>query len=231
MAIIPTWSSLRTIGRSRLARATVFIPIVGYFVIFNEELTKYLHLIPRLAGTGSATQLDDLNLTRIISLYVGLFCLGIASIIFHLFCPRDISDSASEHEFSLKELDIMTPFRFESAREGLAALYGLASHAMKGEIDRLRTVQLSDTIGIPESRTSETRGHGLAWSDWINRNKKEITTAISLKYTLLNSSRFYARLVVATLYGIGFVFLLLPSGEVFLHAIGLLRKLGLTVFR
>ena len=84
---IPRWSKLKKIGQSRVARATVFIPLVGYFVIFNEQLTHYLRLIPRLAGNEPPAALDQLNLTRIIYLYIGLFCIGVASLIFQFFCP------------------------------------------------------------------------------------------------------------------------------------------------
>jgi hypothetical protein len=113
MTFLPRWSTLRIIGRSRLARATVFIPIVGYLFIFNTEITAYLKLLPIFANNPSTKDIDGLNLSRLICLYIGLSCIGIGSILFIIFCPLEISENSDEHEFNLKEMDIMTPYRFE----------------------------------------------------------------------------------------------------------------------
>jgi len=221
MAIIPTWSTLRIIGRSPLASATVFIPIVGYFVIFNEEISKYLQLLPIFSNPG----VDNPNLTRLISLYLGLFSLGIASIIFYLFCPQEVSQNVTEHDFIVKEIDIMNPFRFQTIQQELSVLKKYGSSAVHAEAERLNTVELSDTIGAAIAGSNDLRGRGLAWNDWINRNKKDISSILSLKYQLLNKSKWVLRVASTGFYLLGFVFVLIPSVRLFIHALMLVKPI------
>lgn len=231
MAVIPKWSIIRTIGHSRIAKATILIPIVGYFVIFNEQLTHYLNLIPTLSNKPADPTLDTLNLTRLICLYIGLFCIGIGSIIFIFACPEQIADHDNEHHFITKQIDIMTPLRFGSIQQNLRQLRSFASPNLLPEIDRLIAAQLSDSIGIADARTEELRGGGLRWTDWINRNKNTISESLSILYNLLDQNRWDFRAIISVLYLIGFGFLIWPSSEVFYRTvttlIGILRSLSL----
>ncbi len=231
MSFIPRWSTLRTIGRSRLAQATIFIPIIGYLFIFNQEIVGYFTLIPKIGHGTSATELADLNLSRIICLYVGLSCMGIGSIIFAIFCPSQIASNIDEHEFNIKEMDVMTPFRFDQIRERITSLRRLGAAPVQTEIDRLTGVTLSDTLGAAEARAPELRGRGLAWSDWLNRNKANLSSIISVQYNLLDRSKWFARLLITAFYSIGFFFLLLPSAQVFFKSLSLLRTVGQYLFR
>jgi hypothetical protein len=231
MQIIPRWSTLRTIGRSRLARATIFIPIIGYLFIFNDEITGYLKLIPRFGSNGSAAELADINLSRLICLYVGLFCIGIGSIIFAIFCPSHVSENIDEHEFIVKEMDIMNPFRFDLSRQRIVQLRHLGSSSLQSEIDRLAKVELSDTLGAAEARVPELKGRGLPWNDWLNRNRRDLSSIISVQYNLLDQSKKIVRLLITILYVIGLIFLLLPSAQVFIRSLSLLKIVGLYLFR
>jgi hypothetical protein len=186
MSAVPRWSTLRTIGSSRLAQATVFIPIVGYLFVFNNEIVSFLKLIPIFVSNGEAKgEIQDVNLSRIISIYIGLFCIGIGSILFAALCPSEIAENADEHEFILKELDVMTPFRFELIRQRLLTLRHIASRRLLDEMDRLAAVELSDVIGLAGARTTELGARGLLWTDWLNRNKSNLTSVISVQYQLL----------------------------------------------
>ena len=224
------WSMLRTIGRSRLAQATIFIPIIGYLFIFNNEFTSYLNLLPIFGNGASSKEFGDLNLSRLICIYIGLSCIGIGSIIFTIVCPSEISDNADEHEFNLKEMDIMTPFRFELMRRKLSDLRPLGSVVLQAEVDRLMDVELSDSIGALGMRTPELQSRGLLWTDWLNKNKSNLSSIISVEYQLLDLSLGDARSAITVLYAIGVGFLLLPSTQVFFKAIFLLRTVGQYLF-
>ena len=228
--LVPYWSALRLIGRSRLARATIFIPIVGYFILFNEQLTKYLNLIPQLAGgeTDLTKGLDAFTLSRLICLYIGLFCIGAASIIFHMLCPEVVAEHESEHAFSKAELDLMSPYRFVTTRDEVVNLRHFGSSAARDEVDRLSGISLSETVGASAGRTIEVRGDRLSWDDWLNRNHHDLVNVTHLKYQLVDRSNLFTRAVILFLYCAGFVFLLYPSAEVFLRALSLLKKFVLS---
>jgi hypothetical protein len=38
------WSDLRGISNSYAAKSTILIPLVGYWIIFNENVAKWLNL-------------------------------------------------------------------------------------------------------------------------------------------------------------------------------------------
>ena len=78
----------------------------------------------------------------------------------------------------------MTPFRFRSFQSDLSVLKSHAPTALKNEVDRLVRTTLSETVGPVETRAPELRGRDLSWPDWINRNKKDLSDAIAVKYEL-----------------------------------------------
>lgn len=220
MALIPGWISLRKIGNSSVAKATIFMPIIGYFVIFNEEIVKYLHLIGDLSGTKASP--GDLNLTRLVSVYIGLFFVGIASIVFLLCCPPELAETASEHEFNQKEMDLMNPLRVAKMQRQLVELGGQVATAAHDEIAKLSQLQMSETVGSAYMVPSTA---SLSWPDWIGRNRSNISAIVAVKYSLLNDSRYWARVCCIACYCIGFLFLFLPSAEVFIRALGLISRM------
>lgn len=220
--LAPTWSILRLIGRSRLAQATIFIPIVGYFVLFNEQITKYLRLLPTLAE--APREIDEYTLGRLLCLYIGLFCIGIGSILFQMCSPREIADNKNEHEFSTGELDLMTSYRFYSMRNALPALQHCGTAGMRPEIARLLEIQLSDTVGHQGMELGDLRGRGLAWQDWQNRNRNDLISVCEITYKLLDYSKWFWRTAITLFYVVGFVFLLYPSAQVFFRALVLLKQ-------
>jgi hypothetical protein len=50
----PTWSTLRTIGQSRVLSLTILVPFVGYLILFNEHVLSLLTLWPELFGGADA---------------------------------------------------------------------------------------------------------------------------------------------------------------------------------
>src|SRR6185436_14747449 len=63
------WQTLRGLGNSTAVKLTIFIPIIGYLVIFNETVVKYIDLSQRFLGQSSETY----NEWRLIFVYFGLF--------------------------------------------------------------------------------------------------------------------------------------------------------------
>ena len=60
-AKFPKWSLLRTVGNLTAVRLTVLIPLVGYLIIFNENVVKYLDLAKEFfafAGEGPKEVVD-----------------------------------------------------------------------------------------------------------------------------------------------------------------------------
>jgi hypothetical protein len=116
----PKWDALRGLGQSRVVSLTVLAPFIGYLVIFNHYVAKYLEL--SMAAVGMRENTEEVvaaNLSRLRQLYVGLTAIGVASILFKTFCPSPSNRHKDEYDFISAELNIMTTERdttvFETA--------------------------------------------------------------------------------------------------------------------
>jgi cytochrome b561 len=86
-----TWTQLRTIGHLPLMKATIFVPLIGYLIIFNETIAKYLHL----AWEKDATPLP----TNLLLVYFGLIFLSVGSIVYAFRCDRRIDQYGSSEAY------------------------------------------------------------------------------------------------------------------------------------
>jgi len=84
----PRWSRLRGTGNSLPVRLTVLIPVVGYLVIFNSYIVKYLELAKEFGG---AQAMDNASVSpRLLLIYFGLCAVALGSVIYDRFCPDEV---------------------------------------------------------------------------------------------------------------------------------------------
>lgn len=94
------WINLRSLGNSPSVKLTIFIPIVGYFIIFNNYLLPYLDLAHDVFGKPKPNNnYSTLISWRIQFLYYGLWLLAIGSTIYQVFCPREIKRFESSIDY------------------------------------------------------------------------------------------------------------------------------------
>jgi len=103
---LPKWSQLGAIGRSRAISMTALVPFIGSYIILNKQFHQYLEIIPEATQPSSLLGLS--HLVRLYLLYFGLSILGIASILFKGFCPADIKQFGTLHDFVASERQIST---------------------------------------------------------------------------------------------------------------------------
>jgi len=89
------WDTVRIIGQSQLARYSIIVPIVGYFILFNENISTYLRIISDI----DSTHLNTGPSWKIISTYYGLTFIAIGSIIYGIYCPKEIKEHRSDNEY------------------------------------------------------------------------------------------------------------------------------------
>jgi len=113
MAFTPTWELLRSFGSSRFAKLSVFVPVFGYFIIFNDVFIALVGSSMEWAcvafqsaacGNGGFAKLDDdFMLRKVVNIYIALSAIGLSTIIFQGLCPHEIKkfwhveDYVSEH--------------------------------------------------------------------------------------------------------------------------------------
>jgi hypothetical protein len=84
----PYWLQVRSVSNSTAARLTILIPIVGYWIIFNEAVATKL--------------IFDTNATvswRLFATYFGLCFIAAASGIYQALCPREVKQYSSPTEY------------------------------------------------------------------------------------------------------------------------------------
>ncbi len=100
MAFNPTWELLRSVGNSKFARLSVFVPVFGYFIIFNDAFVSMmgssmewacLAFRSEACAVGGMANLDnDFMLRKVINIYIALSAIALSTLIFQAFCPHEI---------------------------------------------------------------------------------------------------------------------------------------------
>ncbi len=196
------WSRLRTLGNSGAVRMSIFIPVIGYMVLFNENLLHYIDLSKSIFGNQSENMGNIAHVSwRLIFIYFGLCFLAIGSILYQSFCPLTIKRFANNTEFiasTLRNMGNMIP-------EGIEALL----REQMGSRDHLQNLQNTlETRRIRANEVEKQHVLGLYQRDLL-----------SLFFSFLDQQRPIVRAVTAAAYAIGFTILSIPTLDVFSRVI------------
>lgn len=85
------WSVLAKIGSAPAMRLTALVPLIGTLLLFNREIEQLLSW-PTFFKQDVTNAADHIPYHNLYFTYFGLCFLGFGSILFSLFCPREISD-------------------------------------------------------------------------------------------------------------------------------------------
>ncbi len=197
---IPRWEGIRKIGQLRIMALTMIVPVIGYMIIFNEniiqlfELSKevFTELVP---GSKSSVQgVSGDSKTRLYYFYFGLTFLGTGSIIYQIFCPGIIKEHGSDRQYIREEAPLITLKRFESL---LDALEGITKKQLIDFKERLDMIQTFSPGAEEKARMNMT------------------TDLFIIQWRLENESYFVIRVITFLLYMVGFGFLAIPSIQMF----------------
>ena len=99
-------------------KLTIFVPIFGYLILFNEQVAQLFEVSAQVVDFSGKS--DSLGLeesiskdtkTRLYYFYFGFSFLGIGSLIYQMFCPSLIKDYSSEREYIREEVGLVTEKR------------------------------------------------------------------------------------------------------------------------
>lgn len=133
-----TWSTLRSLGNSQAVRLSALFPFVGFWILFNDQVSAFLHMSPLDATTGPANgQWSLVNFIwklKIYFYYFGLFALGVGSSIYQASCPYIIRKHADWSDYVRTDGDAM----------GIQMLGSLADVVGIREHDQIRYLKLEE---------------------------------------------------------------------------------------
>ena len=110
------WDRLRGFGSSRLVQATIVMPIIGYVILFNNDLAAYFKLF---FDSESAPDIP----WRLYFLYFGFCFLSAGSVLFAYKWPREVKHHGNAYMFIANEERIIHEERLTAMREKLLRNY------------------------------------------------------------------------------------------------------------
>ena len=87
------WDELRSFGSSRAMRLTVFVPILGYYILFGQWFNEALTLVFE----------DKFDLSRAYFLYYSFWALAIGSVLYAWLCPHVVNKYTDKYEYRRNE--------------------------------------------------------------------------------------------------------------------------------
>lgn len=126
---------LRTVGRSNLVRLTALAPIIGSFILVNDEFASLVHAIlldGAKGGAHPAPLLGFLPIPRLHLTYIGLSLLGIGSIVFAMRCPEIVRRYESPQQWLESEQRFLVGSRLEREFRRLVDVYWAKSLPVHG---------------------------------------------------------------------------------------------------
>ena len=83
------WSFFRGIGNSSIARATIIVPVIGYLLILNSDFVSWVVHSDASTATSVRPHVSLLctKAWRLVAIYYGLTCIGVATALFGFMCP------------------------------------------------------------------------------------------------------------------------------------------------
>lgn len=89
--VASNWSSLSSIGNSHIAKLTILMPIIGYLILFNENVVDLLRTVIPLNGfQADKGILEYLHSKALYFLYFGLLIFGVGVALYNINVPRQI---------------------------------------------------------------------------------------------------------------------------------------------
>jgi hypothetical protein len=194
------WSELRAVTNSPAAKATVLIPIIGYLIIFNENVIKYLHVATDVGGTIPP---EGHVSSRLLLVYLGLMFIAVGAAAYQLFCPADVKHYGDTNAYVGGVTSTIKDYRFRTIEDRL-----------RNSIFHERYMHIRDMY----AKTWQDR-------DLNDDQKAAINNGIlHLYFEYLNKEHAPMRMIAGWAFLIGFVILSIPSIGVFARVLRLIFK-------
>jgi hypothetical protein len=216
--LLPNWNGLSLIGNSKVISLTIFVPFIGYLILFNNELVSYFVLSSELVGTvNSSGSIGYETISRLYFLYYGLISLGISSIGFSFFCPVNVKDHKTEFGYINDELKILTPERVSSLVNEIKQNIlpeGIEAISLERFIYEFNEAYDDALKNFKTGMDGNIDIQGIMNEQKSNEQKSYINI-LKLNWDYHNSSKLFTRIFLSFFYFIGFFLVLVPSVSIF----------------
>lgn len=192
----PYWTELRGVGNSVPAQSAILIPLIGYWIIFNDRLLQYAALSTALDTRGHPPMPGHVS-WRLFDTYFGLFFIAAGSLVYRLRCPSEVKlyPTASAYVGGI--------FPHISGIEMMRVEKALAD----GDDESRRAAQATQTSlekwgPLLDGRVAQAHRDGAEKNNLQNH------------FDLCNRSAPIARIAAGATYAVGLLLLTVPAADI-----------------
>jgi hypothetical protein len=113
--VVRPWTDLRGISNSTAAKSTILIPLIGYWIMFNESAVRWLQLARQLGGGDTGDHISP----RLLWLYMALCAIGVATFIYAWRCPAEVKKYGDYKDYVNGDGPAMTSSTIDDIRSTL----------------------------------------------------------------------------------------------------------------
>lgn len=185
------WSNIRAFGETSISRLSLFIPLIGYLIIFNDTFAQYAKIhIPYCASASC-----DVS-GKLIMIYISGSLFGFGSILYMAFCPYYIKKYRSDSDFFAAEKEY---FCHPDHRRRITSYLDVKFGGMY-QNDIMNALRISPgAISLEHAHT--------------------LSAPLSLYYDGLNREKITVRVAISVFYVLGCSLFAISSGETFLRVL------------
>lgn len=212
-----TWSTLKTIGGSKFAAAATILPLVGYLLFFSEVTISFIEnfeaSLRQFIGIENKEKAQDvLDNQKLKMMYIGLWSIGFATLMFRLLCPKTIGDYLNEREYVENSIAVSNKSHFALTIQEIRNEFSCCHQV--NSISEARQVEVQNDIRSPSGIARGSKE--LLRSDWLEKNSDSLSLVYRCKYEKDDLSMLYIRIIIGALYGVGLLTTLVPSANTFM---------------
>lgn len=119
------WVTLRSLGNSRAVQLSVLFPAVGYLILFNDQIARFLNMEALDQHLSQVTVVTALWRSKLYFLYCGLMAMGMGSAIYQIACPYIVKKHGDWADYVRVDGDSIS----DAGAEQLATALGANYHA------------------------------------------------------------------------------------------------------
>lgn len=199
------WSVLKAIGGSYVGGLTILTPVFGYLLLVPGVQVSVggVEVIEGFSVTAWGGEMSSSS--RL--LYLGLFILGIATMIFRASCPTEIAKYKDEVEFTTAEKGVYSAHRLSSDLKYVLSL----SHGTveKSKIDALEKIEVTEHKKVRDTLVR------LKSTEWWEQFEPAANMVLPEIYKTKDRRFPVLRILMGIAYAIGLGLTLIPSFKTF----------------
>jgi len=113
--VVRPWTDLRGISNSSAAKSTILIPLVGYWIVFNESAVHWLQLAHQLGGSDTIDRISP----RLLWFYMALCAIAGGTLLYAWRCPPEVKKYGDYKDYVNGDGPAMTKLTIDDIQNSL----------------------------------------------------------------------------------------------------------------